>query len=449
MKSKPKRGKWIVKLEKLTKCFKCSSYFITSKDYNEHFKTHLDETEIKVEEEQDVRDELQNSVSSSGETKKKIESQSNHFQSQRGKMKDVEYKEINNENGVKKFQCIRCEKVFKTLQSVVQHIYLIHREKKLKCEKCCKLFAFKSMLQKHLKKCYGIFRGRTASDTSKTERITGSHEKHYNMTENEEGEKLFRCTHCPKTFSKRSIFQMHYYRFHKEKTFTCNKCDKKFSIPSLLKMHQKKCSTENGKSRTKKIKRSLQKHYQIIESEEGVKFQCNQCQKMFEKIPTFTMHFYNYHKEKNLKCDKCDEKFSIPSLLKMHQMKCDGNKQTMINALEIVIDDEKKIFQCNKCEEKFESMVLFMHHFYKTHSDEKLKAYQCNICDKFCQDNWKLKKHLKICDGILRYNIERKNFKIIQTEDGQKFQCLKCPETFSQKLELGTQTQQETQEIQM
>ena len=95
MKSKPKKGKWIVMLERLTKCFNCNSYFTNSKDYEEHFEEHWNEILIKVEDGQDTSEKLQNSnkcdtesISSSDETKKKIRSQSNHFKHQKGKIND-------------------------------------------------------------------------------------------------------------------------------------------------------------------------------------------------------------------------------------------------------------------------------------------------------------------------------------------------------------------------
>ena len=58
--SKPKRGKWIVMLDKLTKCFRCNSYFTSAKIFNEHFKAHLDETKVKAEEKLEIANEFQN-----------------------------------------------------------------------------------------------------------------------------------------------------------------------------------------------------------------------------------------------------------------------------------------------------------------------------------------------------------------------------------------------------
>ena len=47
MNKQVKRGQWIVKLEKLMQCDKCSSYFVDQISYKKHQEIH--EKEIKVE----------------------------------------------------------------------------------------------------------------------------------------------------------------------------------------------------------------------------------------------------------------------------------------------------------------------------------------------------------------------------------------------------------------
>ena len=394
MKSKPKRGKWIVKLEKLTKCFKCSSYFITSKDYNEHIKSHLDETEIKVEEEQDVRDELQNSVSSSGETKKKIESQSNHFQSQRGKMKDVEYKEINNENGVKKFQCIRCEKIFKTLQSVVQHIYLLHREKKLKCEKCYKMFAFKSILQIHLKKCDGKFRVRNPHGVTVRSR-------NYNILISDQVYK-FQCKNCHEIFSDRTAFYIH-FRIHMEMKFTCDNCSKNFIFKSMLETHKKKCDG------ILKERETNAKKYKIVTSKDGQEFQCLKCPEIYSEMAEIQKHIRK-HQDKKHRCDLCGKMIWSRNISENHIKKCDGilkERRIKVKKIglreknyKIIISEDGKKFQCLKCPVIFSERLKF--HSHKRIHQEKIKNHKCHQCSKTFWRKTNLENHSQTCDGTLK-----------------------------------------------
>ena len=53
----------------------------------------------------------------------------------------------------KMYQCQQCEKRFGNINLIRQHTYHVHREKKNKCEKCGRLYPFKSLLNSHLKVC--------------------------------------------------------------------------------------------------------------------------------------------------------------------------------------------------------------------------------------------------------------------------------------------------------
>ena len=72
------------------------------------------------------------------------------------KLKDKEYKVIIDDDTNTRYQCRRCEKKCNTRDQILLHHYYVHREMKFKCEKCDKLFPFKSFLKKHVGKCEGI-----------------------------------------------------------------------------------------------------------------------------------------------------------------------------------------------------------------------------------------------------------------------------------------------------
>ena len=38
---RPKKGQWVVRLEKLRKCYQCNVYFMTKNDFESHQEQHL------------------------------------------------------------------------------------------------------------------------------------------------------------------------------------------------------------------------------------------------------------------------------------------------------------------------------------------------------------------------------------------------------------------------
>ena len=81
------------------------------------------------------------------------------FQSQikNGNMKNDEmFKEIVEDDGLKKLECNKCDSVYEKIKSIRRHFLFKHMEKKFKCDKCSKMFPIKSRLRKHLETCNGI-----------------------------------------------------------------------------------------------------------------------------------------------------------------------------------------------------------------------------------------------------------------------------------------------------
>ena len=110
-------------LERLTKCFTCNSYFTSSKLFNEHFKSHLDETKIKAkEEEQEIAKEFQNAKN------------------------EMIHKSVNKGN-----QCKQCDKTFSCIRNVRRHIETVHKKlKKFKCDACEQTFGHNGDLKRHV-----------------------------------------------------------------------------------------------------------------------------------------------------------------------------------------------------------------------------------------------------------------------------------------------------------
>ena len=374
----------------------------------------------------------------------------------RNKIKEVEYKEIIDDNEIKKFQCNKCEKVFDKMGSIIQRIYIVHREKKLKCEKCIKMFALKSIMKKHVEKCDGILR---------TTISMKSREINYKIITLDK-ERKFQCMKCQETFTDRIEFHKH-FRIHKEKKFKCDMCSKMFVYKSFQENHTKLCN-ENLKTKTftksmikgveyrepfdengKKIRTmSREVNYKIILDSESKSFQCNLCKELFSTRTKFHVHFRN-HWERKYKCEKCSKMFPYKSWQENHTKICNGILKTKTFSKSKIKDVEyketfdengRKQFQCCKCEKIFDKNVTVSHHIYEIHREKKFKCDKCNKVFTFKTD---MNRHIQKCNGMLksRKRLGRTcgpkstNYNILKSELGKTFQCISCQKIFSK---LGT-----------
>ena len=112
--------------------------------------------------------------------------------------KDLDYKKIED-----KFQCCKCGKILLSSQGIFQHIHVFHMEKKHHCDKCGKKIAFLGNLNRHFKKCDGIFRTREELNDDIKKDLE------YNKIFDDDGKINFQCCICGKM--SKNIQNMHQY----------------------------------------------------------------------------------------------------------------------------------------------------------------------------------------------------------------------------------------------
>ena len=443
---KPRKGKWIVKLEKLQECQDCHDFFTDSLTFKEHLKDHQQETRIDIESQKIKYQAIENE--SEGTSKSKLLQV---------------YNEIFNENGEKVFQCKECANVYSTKNSLHKHYASSHREKKFKCDKCSKMFSIESQLRKHFKSCH-IQNGKMKNSEMFKEIIK------------DDGSKEFQCNKCDSAYDKKGSVRKHFHSIHRERKFKCEKCSKMFPIESNLRNHSKTCKgieTEKyGRNQTKDIV------YQEIFDENGEKmFKCYKCESSYENEHSIRRHFNLTHREKKIECEKCGKIFAYNTDFKMHLKICDAIAALEKNCYKILKSDGRAQLQCNKCQRIFSENSTFLAH-YRIHEKRKLnkmkevvyilnkdKKFQCNSCEnvytakesvekhflleheekKFkCDKCGKrfsiimlLHRHLKVCDGNdieIDKMKDDEMFKETIKDDGTKeFLCRKCDNSYEKK----------------
>ena len=149
----------------------------------------------------------------------------------------------------KKFKCEKCGKMFVFKSTLDIHVTkcdgvlrMRYSGKKSKCGKCSKTFAFQSNLDKHVKECDEVLRKRK--------------EGNYNMIIGKEG-KQFQCKKCEDLFSSKISFHNHFGRKHREKKFKCEKCSKLFVYKTAFESYCKICKGRIGSCKMKIEKKEI------------------------------------------------------------------------------------------------------------------------------------------------------------------------------------------------
>lgn len=132
-----------------------------------------------------------------------------------------------------------------------------------------------------------------------------------NLSITKEKKMLFRCIHCPKTFSDKYRLRDHLNHCHTpetDKLFNCNECDRTFSKRHYLTAHQRKghnTSTSTEKP-VRKTRVRFDKEHEMIQNR--FLMQCDLCEEPYTCFRDAQLHHLKAHDQAGyLYC--CDRKF--------------------------------------------------------------------------------------------------------------------------------------------
>jgi len=245
-----------------------------------------------------------------------------------------------------RFQCPEenCKGLFKNRASLNVHLHNLHPNTTFVCDECGVAFKTKKRLKYHV-------------------------ERKHNMTKNV-------CELCSKEFTNTKALQTHVNNVHLNERKPCEHCGKFLSNDHTLSVH-------------------IASEHKIGD---GKIHKCSKCEKIFIHRALLAQHMvYSHVDVDRFKCDLCDYKTNIKSILKRHQN----------------VHSDVRDVQCDLCESKFKSKQILKSHIDYVHN--KIRDHKCDICEKAFQSKWKLDDHVK-------------------THTGQRdFQCQFCEKSFIQK----------------
>ncbi|KAM4623201.1 zinc finger protein 652 isoform 1-T1 [Discoglossus pictus] len=191
--------------------------------------------------------------------------------------------------------CITCNKTFKKLWSLHEHIKIVHgyAEKKFSCEICEKKFYTMAHVRKHLV----------------------AHTK----------DMPFTCETCGKSFKRSMSLKVHSLQHSGEKPFRCENCDERFQYKYQLRSHM---SIHIGHKQFMcqwcgkdfNMKQYFDEHMKTHTGEKP--FICEICGKSFTSRPNMKRHRRTHTGEKPYPCDVCGMRFRFSNMLKAHKEKC-------------------------------------------------------------------------------------------------------------------------------
>lgn len=192
-------------------------------------------------------------------------------------------------------ECVSCNKSFKKLWSLHEHIKIVHgyAEKKFACEICEKKFYTMAHVRKHMV----------------------AHTK----------DMPFTCETCGKSFKRSMSLKVHSLQHSGEKPFRCENCDERFQYKYQLRSHM---SIHIGHKQFMcqwcgkdfNMKQYFDEHMKTHTGEKP--FICEICGKSFTSRPNMKRHRRTHTGEKPYPCDVCGQRFRFSNMLKAHKEKC-------------------------------------------------------------------------------------------------------------------------------
>ena len=306
--------------------------------------------------------------------------------------------------GIRAYKCNSCSKSFPQARHLQLHVYTFHEgHKDFKCDECGKLFFRVQHLNRHIKvvhegqkieqnpRQYGRF---PCEACGKEFKWTGALRAHVKSIHDDLRDQ--KCDVCGKGFHQKSTLNKHVkyvHEGHKDDTYTCETCGKILSSDRTFSEHKKihlgvkdqKCEKCDYASYS--LKR-LKKHIRIVHDKIR-DYNCELCGKLFSTNTILKQHIKIVHEgRKDYKCERCEYRCG-----QVHQLR---------NHVKVIHEGYKGDHKCSLCEKTFLSTLRLTKHVKITH--EGLRPYGCVLCGKRFSKKGSVSIHIDtVHKGLKKY----------------------------------------------
>ncbi|XP_063701117.1 zinc finger protein 26-like [Culicoides brevitarsis] len=291
----------------------------------------------------------------------------------------------------KSINCIDCHQNFNTKEDLKTHQTEFHASKSFICHFCGNTFTKSSQLRVHLKakhekndetkanqgvSCEICSKKLSNQSALYRHRIT----IHQKLPQN----RPFSCEICKSRWPSRSSLENHRLSKHSgSKNFKCAICEKCFAVKYHLATHIKRvhCYTKDFVCHTCgkcfKSQNYLNSHYLVHSQDKN--FSCDDCGASFKQEASLYIH-KKIHRETQegvkYNCDICEKTFRNARTLKKHQMTHNGPD-----------------LECEHCEKKYRQKDSLTKHILSVHKKVKTRVV-CRICHKTMWNRGKMRSHV-------------------------------------------------------
>ena len=288
------------------------------------------------------------------------------------------------------------------LDDSVNSVQTEEKAGEFKCEYCSSEFTHEDQLKKHLgKEHFGIapFECDTCNATFFGKNVLKHHMTNFHgISSNQEKRNLYNCDICNLGFNQVEEMRTHVSSVHEWKKYSlqCGLCDKIFTDQKTLKTH---CIEVHGEEKS---------------------FKCTVCTKKFSFEKNLKLHIAHHDRNKQQKCDKCNE--TLPNLeklrehmVKVHFFDCNQCKFMQIFPTKEAL--KTHIENVHEEKNQFPSKEALKTHNENIHVHEGKNQFQCAICKRSFVLLTDLNKHilefhkgtLNLGNGIQLSSLKEKN----------------------------------------
>ncbi|XP_037633136.1 zinc finger protein 883-like isoform X2 [Sebastes umbrosus] len=277
------------------------------------------------------------------------------------------------------------------------------------------------------------------------------------------GKNIVQCDICKKVFKFKSLLKRHLRKHTGEKPFACNTCGKRFSWSSTLNGHKRIHTGERPYSckicgKTFRLNSDVKSHIRTHTGEK--RYKCNTCGKRYCRMVDLRRHSrihtiqyicqdeevladqQLFIQERNSSLDQEDSHVAESQDQKGGKHG-DSNKSHSNNVCKTPLNIYTGNHICDVCGKDFDTKYKLDRHF-RVHTDEK--PYFCNICETGFNDISTLRRHKTIHTGEKPYSCKTcgKKFRVngdlkvhIKIHSDEKpFNCSTCGKRYHRMIDL-------------